>query len=174
MRAKTDAATDVWMTEAADAAPGFWAHCWCRAFQLFLTNALWEFKGILIFRSPADDLVWTSDINSSRETAFKRSQTRWWSIKQQFSIETGADESAIHGWSRQSRMNAVYCFSWLTLLPLQSFATHRFHSCIIKNKDIFDSAVHSLSSLSFCWSTNGSNSQHRYHTRPHMLMVRYS
>lgn len=88
MRAKTDVATDVWMTEAADAAPGFWAHCWCRAFQLSFTNALWEFKGILIFRSPADDLVWTSNINSSRETAFKRSQTRWWSIKQQFSIET--------------------------------------------------------------------------------------
>lgn len=69
MRAKTDAGTDVGMTEVADAAPSFWVHCRYCVFQLFVMNAFWEFKSI-------PQLCWWTCldiINSFRETAFKRS-----------------------------------------------------------------------------------------------------
>lgn len=197
MRAKTDAGTDVWMTEVADAAPGFWAHCWCCVFQLFLMNALWESKGILIFRSHADELVWTSYINSLRETAFKRDKTGWWSTIQ-FSIEK-EELMERYSWTVETMCVRTLCSAFLGWKPpsshLQPFnfcsgrsiSSCRYYSCIssllflqfphcgMKNRNIlFSSAVHSLSSLSFCWRTNGSNSQHCCHTRPHMLMVQYS
>lgn len=100
--------------------------CWRSAQFLsslqILCFALWEFKSILIFRSPFDELVWTSYIHSFRETAFKRSLDQ--AIKNETPFpykKRGTDETIFTDVQDDVRVNTVYCFSWLKT-PLQPFA----------------------------------------------------
>lgn len=172
MRAKTDAGTDVWMTEVADAAPASWVHCRCCVYQLLVMNTRWEFKNILIFRSPADELVWTSyikSIKSFRGTVFKRSLVQ--GLKHDTAFlhrKRGSDETIFMDDQDDAH---EHCAPFLlSETPLQSFATLKLLFCK-QHLQLHQVTAAVLSSLSFYWWTNGSNSQHCYHTRAHMLTI---
>lgn len=163
MRAKTDAGVDVWMVEVADAAPGSWVHCRYCVLQLFVM------KCSMRIQKPFDELVWTSYVHSFRETAFKRSLDQ--AVKPETAFlrrKRGTDETIFTdvqdnvcvwtlctlflGWKHPSSH-----FQPFNFCSVSSISSCRFHSCI-----------GSLSSLSFCWWTNGSNSQHLSHETSHV------